>query len=280
MFGKKKKISNPSPDVSKLEKFGFESFGNFTEEDVFIMGYPKSGNTLLQHVIAHLVYGLRADIPKSIVNNCVTEYYNNPMYFRYDPRHFFKGHELPNERFKNVIYIVRDGRAAVRSLYYFRRNLNDQVSLQTLYENGGECFVGTWNNHVEQWTENKYGSNILMIRYEDLLSRKKEQLERICEFLSLERTSEELDQVVEATSFENMKRMEQGYSWQKAKSFKTWKASGSFVREGNKDGFKSDENVDDASLEKFTSIYHFPMFHFPFEVEKSALRKLCKMRPL
>ncbi len=255
MFKKKEKnIPSSLPDLEKLKKFGFERFGNFNEEDVFIMGYPKSGNTLLQHIIAHLMYGLRSDIPKSIVNSCVTEYYNNPMFFRYDSRHFFKGHELPNERFKNVIYILRDGRAAVRSYYYMMSNLKHEVALNTLYENGGECFVGTWNNHLKSWTENKYGTNILFIKYEDLLTNKKKELKRICEFLSINRTELELEKVIGATSFENMKIMEQGYSWQKAKSYRTWNDTGNFVREGKSDGYKNDTTVNNESLEKFIDL--------------------------
>lgn len=254
MFKSKKELAALEEGLSKLEQFGFQKFGAFNEEDIFIVGYPKSGNTLLQHLVAHLVFGLKADTSKSLINSCVTEHYNNPWFFRHDKRHFFKSHELPKPAYKNVIYITRDGREAIRSYYYMLNNLNKEVSLETLYDNGGDSFVGTWNNHLKQWTENPHGANILFVRYEDLLANKKMEIERICDFLSIERTTLEIEEVMDRTSLENMKEMEKGYSWQRSKSHKTWKESGSFVREGSAQGFKKDEMVTEASVNLFVNL--------------------------
>ena len=219
----------PQSELDALKQFGFEELGNFNAEDVFLIGYPKSGNTLLQHLMAHLVFGLRPDAPKSLINSCVTEYYNNPWFFRHNKQHYFKSHELPKPEFQKVIYIVRDGRSAIRSYYYMLQNMGQDVSLEQLYINGGETFVGTWSNHVLAWLENPHGANVLWIRYEDLLADKHKAIREICNFLELERSEAEIDQVMQATSLENMKEMESGYSWSRSKSFKTWKDSGKFV---------------------------------------------------
>ena len=241
-------------DLSKLEQFGFQPMGNFTPEDVFVIGYPKSGNTLLQHILAHLVFGLRADTPKTLINSCVTEYYNNPKFFRYNQRHFFKSHERPNEQYKNVIYIVRDGRAAVRSHYYMMRFLNKDCSLKQLYADGGSTFVGTWVDHVKEWSENKYNANILYVKYEELLEDKMNELSRICNFLNIFRTPLELQNVVDATSLENMKQMESDYSWKRMKTFKNWKEEGRFVREGKTAGHSMDDQIEPEWIEKFEEI--------------------------
>lgn len=262
MFGIKKQPNPSEADLQKLSQFGFQKMGEFTPEDVFIVGYPKSGNTLLQHMVAHLVFGLQKDASKSLINSCVTEYYNNPWFFRHNPRHFFKSHELPKKEFQKVIYIVRDGREAVRSYYYMLQNLNQKVSLENLYTSGGNSFVGTWADHVAAWLHNPFEASILWITYEDIMNDKKAVLKTISQFLSLERTESELQLVIEATSLENMKRMEKDYSWQRSKSFKTWKEDAQFVREGKTQGFIKDvqikqewitafENKSETILKKF-----------------------------
>ncbi|MEZ4874062.1 MAG: sulfotransferase domain-containing protein [Flavobacteriaceae bacterium] len=251
MFGKKKHPHPLEQEIQKLAQFGFQKMGDFRAEDVFILGYPKSGNTLLQHVVAHLVFGLRKDASKSLINSCVTEFYNNPWFFRHNPQHFFKSHELPHPNFKKVIYIVRDGREAVRSYYYMLKNMNQKVSLENLYTSGGETFVGTWANHLETWLENPYNAQILWVRYEDLIQDKKQTLKAICQFLALERTEDELESVMEATSLANMKAMEQDFSWQRSKSHKTWKEDAQFVREGNTKGFESDTQMNQAWVSAF-----------------------------
>jgi len=238
-------------EFKKLAQFGFQKMGNFTNDDVFIVGYPKSGNTLLQHIIAHLVFGLEKDAPKSLINSCVTEYYNNPWFFRHNQRHFFKSHELPKKEFKKVIYIVRDGRAAIRSYYYMLQNMGEKASLQKLYESGGKSFVGSWASHVEAWLENPFNADIHWLKYEDIIQNKEDVIKSICQYLEIERTSSQLKNVVEATSLANMKAMENDFSWQRSKSFKTWSNEGSFVREGKAKGFNKDETIKEEWIKSF-----------------------------
>lgn len=247
--GKDSSIS--SSHIDQLKQFGFEKFGDFNDEDVFIVGYPKSGNTLLQHIIAHLVFGLNKDCSKALINSCVTEFYNNPWFFRLDKKHFFKSHELPKIEYKKVIYIVRDGRDAVRSFYYMQKNMGRKLSLEKLYMSGGNTFVGNWSDHVMRWIENPYQANMLIIKYEDLLVDKKREILRILDFLNLQRSEEAIKTTIEATSFENMKKMENSFSWQRSKSFKTWKQDANFVREGKAKGFEEDEEINNEWLKYF-----------------------------
>ena len=83
----------------------------------------------------------------------------------------------------------------------------------------------------------------MWITYEDLTINKVAVLKSLCQFLSLVRNDSELEQVMEATSLENMKRMESDFSWQRSKSFKTWKEDAQFVREGKTRGFVKDEQI-------------------------------------
>jgi hypothetical protein len=236
-----------------LAKFSFEKLGNFREEDVFLVGYPKSGNTLLQHILAHLIYKLPVSTPKNMINVAVTEYYNNPYYFRLDQQHYFKSHELPKPHFRKVIYIMRDGRDAVWSYYHMLNNQNRKPSLKKMFENGGDCPFGTWNNHIVSWHENPYNADILFIKFEDLLKDKAVEIRKIADFLNLERSEEDINLVIEATSFESMKELENSFAWSEAKKHNNWKPNTNFVRSGKKNSFKSKE-VPDAYVKDFNNI--------------------------
>lgn len=98
-------------------------------EDVFIVGFPKSGNTLMQHIITHLVYGINEEGSRSMVNLIVPDIYANSHYFRFNTVCYFKSHERPQPNYKRVIYLVRDGREALLSYYHMMKNMGKDISL-------------------------------------------------------------------------------------------------------------------------------------------------------
>ena len=48
-------------------------------------------------------------------------------------------------------------------------------------KDGIKCLLGKWNDHYNSWTRSK--ENLLLIRYEDLISNPMKELQRIIEFL-------------------------------------------------------------------------------------------------
>ena len=80
------------------------------DQDVFVVGFPKSGNTLMQHVMAHLIYGLNQNGSRSLISLLTPDIYTNSHYFRFSDVCYFKSHDLPKPEYKRVIYIMRDGR--------------------------------------------------------------------------------------------------------------------------------------------------------------------------
>ena len=48
--------------------------------------------------------------------------------------------------------------------------------------------------------------------------------------------------------------MENDFSWQRSKSYRNWKESGNFVREGKKAGFLDDELVFDEWIKQFEDV--------------------------
>jgi len=200
-------------------------------EDVFIVGFPKSGNTLMQHIIAHLVYGLNEEGSRSIINLIAPDIYASSHYFRFNDVCYFKSHERPQPHYKKVIYLLRDGREALLSYHHMMKNMGKEVSLNDLYSGNIKIYGGLWHEHIEDWKSNPYNADILFVRFENLKNDKLQELKRICNFLKIERSNTELKKVVQLTSFNHMKSLEQRTDWKNMKKEVLFK-TGNFVRKG------------------------------------------------
>ena len=217
-------------------------------DDVFIVGFPKSGNTLMQHIITHIVYGINEEGSRTLINLIAPDIYANPYYFRFNERCFFKSHERPQPNYKKVIYLMRDGREALLSYYHMMKNMDRDISLEDLYTGKIDIFGGQWHEHIEAWEKNPYNAEILWVKYEDLINDKLIQLQNIVQFLGLDRTEEELQTVAKLTSLAHMKSLEKRADWQKMNIDVSFN-KGSFVRMGAVDSFKVE--VPDIYLEVF-----------------------------
>lgn len=186
----------------------------FKEDDVFIVGFPKSGNTWMQHLIASLVFQINPlTMPDKLVQDLVPDIYHIKYFKRYWHFAFFKSHELPKPDYKKVIYLIRDGRDAMISYYHYLNKVeNRSITLHKLMEDE-DIFPSKWHSHVALWTQNPYNSDILFIKYEDLLSNTIKELKRICAFIQIERSDEVLKLVASGCDFNNMKVKNKKFGW-------------------------------------------------------------------
>ena len=147
---------------------------------------------------------------------------------------FFKTHQgnfkIGNDHFTNnqntqaVIYIVRDPRNLVTSISnHYSLSLNEACKFLTSPELRGNGksweekkdgiynFLGKWNEHYKSWTNNT--KNLLLLRYEDLITEPKKELEKLIFFLNkyvnFETSDIKINKILESTSFKNLKKMEQ-----------------------------------------------------------------------
>jgi len=199
--------------VQKLKAHDlFSKISETSEQDIFIVGFPKSGNTWMQSIVSGLLYCMDTSLlPDKLAQEIVPDVHARSFYKRFTKFNFFKSHLLPQKQYKRVIYIVRDGKDALISYYFFLKDLGSKVSLDSIIKNGDELFPSFWHIHVNEWLENRYHSDIIYIRYEDLLISPMEELKKICKFAGLERSDEILKMVINGNSFEKMK--------EKAKNF-------------------------------------------------------------
>lgn len=91
-----------------------------------------------------------------------------------------KTHELPGPDTHRVIYIVRDGRAALVSYCHYLRNfLGRNITLEAAIS-GDE--LPSWSHHVDTWTLSGR-SNLLLIRYEELVLARPDLLQKLSAFI-------------------------------------------------------------------------------------------------
>lgn len=227
--------AHPTPLTSEISK-----------DDIFIVGYPKSGITWFRVMAAAALYGADPEyLPNSLLDWLVPELIDPICYKRWQTPMLFKTHELPNPKFRRVVYLVRDGRDVVVSYYHFLKALGENVDFATMVQPDYNIYPCPWDKHVKAWLSNPYASEILMIKYEDLKARPVDELRRFCDFLGVSRSDTLLNLIAEKSSFENMRAKE------RKEGFHTFPRDKAFIRRGVVGSFK-DEMPKDA-LEKFTS---------------------------
>lgn len=152
---------------------------------IWIASYPRSGNTYLRTILWHC-FGLRSAsvYPKDLgEDNSLgrlvghVELNEGGTFGLNEPR-LIKTHNPPQDLNK-TIYIVRDGRAAIVSLWHFykcKHLIKDLID--------GQHRFSTWTRHIQVW-DPWLRPNTLLLRYEDIVSDLQNVLDSISVFLNV-----------------------------------------------------------------------------------------------
>lgn len=202
--------------------------------DVVIAGYPKSGNTWFQNIIAATVYGMNLqETPLDIISILIPDI-SRAYYHRFtDQTMYFKSHLLPQQKYRKVVYLVRDGRDALVSYYHYSRAIDKPITWEQLVDTGVRYF-GTWQNHVAAWHQNPYQAEMIIMRYEDLLDNMVNELKRFCDFVGIERDEQALRLVQDLTNFQSMQKREDRFG------IHNFQRDENFVRRGIKGSFQDE----------------------------------------
>ena len=123
-----------------------------------------------------------------------------------------------------TIYIVRDPRALITSIsnhytlsidgacdFLITPQIIGNTKKWEDKETGMQCLLGKWSDHYRSWTRNK--NNLLLIKYEDLIQNPENEFKKIIYFLKkyldIKTDDSKNKKILETTSFENLKKMEQ-----------------------------------------------------------------------
>lgn len=215
-------------------------------DDVYIVSYPKSGNTWTRFLIANLVY---PNEPANFgnINRLIPdpEALSKRQLARQPRPRYIKSHQYFDPRFPKIIYVVRDPRDVALSQYHFhrkRRLVADSDPVEkfvTRFVAGVTSIYGSWGENVASWLATRNGDpGFLLARYEDMLARPVEEMSRVSRFLGLGESVSRIEQAVKRSSADAMREMEkaQAHLWS---STKDTRQDVPFVREAKAGGFKA-----------------------------------------
>ncbi|MGA8814608.1 MAG: sulfotransferase domain-containing protein [Candidatus Sulfotelmatobacter sp.] len=219
--------------------------------DVFIVSYPKSGNTWTRFLLGNLIYQDEPITFANVEDRLPSLYLYSNRKLRKLPR-ILKSHDCFDPRYKTVIYIVRDPRDVLVSAYHYAVKLRILPANQPI-----EDFIpglldgtfrsgflvdprwGSWHDNVASWLAMRHNRKFLLLRYEDMLENPERELAKVSEFLEIPATPARLGRAVQLSSAENMRKLEKAQSsqWTLTKNTRTDIA---FVREARSGNWESE----------------------------------------
>jgi hypothetical protein len=222
-------------------------------DDVFLVSYPRSGNTWTRFLISNL---LHQGEPTNFANveSRIPEIYFNPDHaLRRLPRpRVLKSHECFQPHYPRVIYLVRDPRDVAVSFYHHNLkagNIPDNYPMEEFVPRFMKAEFdtkwGTWSDHVLSWLSLRQGvKGFLFLRYENMKANPAAELARVsdflatCDFPAIDANPGSLQRAIELSSPERMRQMEreQAGNWVLTKKTRQDKP---FVRSATSGGWKA-----------------------------------------
>jgi hypothetical protein len=216
---------------------------------IWIASYPKSGNTLIRSMLSSYLFNkegkfdfdllpnikqfpnwgyfekLGIDIKdhNEIIKNSIRaqELFNKKESVGFVKTHnmlfnFNKKYPFTNlDNTMGVIYIVRDPRNVILS---YSNHLDTSVEQTTKFVTKGKSidmfFMGNWSENYLSWKSFREYNKYLLIKYEDLISKREETFLKILKFifklrnLNIPIDQNKLNNVLKTTSFDYLKNLE------------------------------------------------------------------------
>jgi hypothetical protein len=207
---------------------GLRPIGDIMPADIVVCGFPRSGHTWFQNLLAGVVFGVDPEFAHdSLIQDLVPDVHYKQFYKRYGPTAYFKSHALPQKEYRRVVYLLRDGRDAMVSYYHLLTALSGPIDFLRFVQGEGvrPC---DWHEHVERWLANPHQADMLVIKYEDLLAATVRELRRFCAFAGLERDDAYLERIADQAAFTKAQAKERRQGWDNP----AWPRDQPFIRRG------------------------------------------------
>ena len=206
---------------------------------MYVVGYPKSGNTWLCYLLAYCLNAEYDDLDAPGIhprNEYQRRYVKGGLeHTSYQDKlgKVLKTHtlEIKNQDSTPVVYLVRDGRDVMVSYSYYKNSFTQKsiswssykTILRQLYRLSIEKLTAVkkdwvfswfmrrhtldWVNHIDTWMKKK---PIAIVKYEDLKTIPEKTLEELMLKLGVQVDSEIIQQAVQIFKFENLSNRRTG----------------------------------------------------------------------
>ena len=229
---------------------------------IWLASYPKSGNTLLRSIISSYIFSNNGELKFEDLykisqfpnvnhfKNLNIDIFNDNVLFKNllsaqkiinsnNKIYFFKTHSMFYELGETVftdyvnslatIYIVRDPRNVVTSFaHHYAISIEEAVDIminkkKMIIKTSDNLSVhmGSWDYNYNSWKQFKR-KKFLLIKYEDLVFKKRETIKIIFNFLTklglkeFEIDDHKLDNVIKSTDFKKMKNLKKKENFREA----------------------------------------------------------------
>lgn len=221
------------------------------QSDCFLASYPKSGNTWVKFVLA-TICAKRSVEAWSARNQFVPAVGHQKEGKPVLPGagRLIKTHESYRPAYKKAIFLVRDPRDVCVSYYHHEmRELGSKHPFSHFlnrFVQGQVDGYGCWEFHTRSWVDAAARTNVSIhsVRYEDLLVNPVSEFQKICVFLGLQITSEELISAIEDNRPDRMREKEQRLGENTLRQAQ----KPSFVRSAKSNDWKTNFSPEDLSF--------------------------------
>ncbi|KAM6083539.1 sulfotransferase 6B1-like [Chlamydotis macqueenii] len=197
-------------------------------DDIILAGYPKSGTNWLRQILSDLlaIFEKKMQNKESSVNDEELEEF--PYLEIGDTEKYERMNKLPSRRlmltllrpeylpksiFKNkakILLLIRNPKDVATSFYHFCNGVSTLPSYET-WDDFFTAFMtkklpwGCYFEYLSQWNKYANDENVMTITYEELKENRVLGVKNIADFFGISLTEEELQSVVERSSFQSMK---------------------------------------------------------------------------